>query len=229
MENTDRLEQLSRAGDADAACRLGRIYYEGALLPQDYDRARSLFECALESDPDHTEALDYLGYCHYYGRNIPVDDEKALACFQKSAGLGDRIGLYKLGDMYSDGRAVVEDRIQAMRLYTLALDCSEDDAPELPGICLRISELLLDRAQDYLDSDMADVRQLTLALDAALNASEILGRSETLCWRLLSSGDPYAHLSLPGLFRQLTRSRQILGKLCPAANSDVTYPDPSDS
>ena len=35
MENTDRLEQLSRAGDADAACRLGRIYHEGALLPQD--------------------------------------------------------------------------------------------------------------------------------------------------------------------------------------------------
>ena len=131
--------------------------------------------------------------------------------------------------MYRDGRAVVEDRIQAMRLYTLALDCSEDDAPELPGICLRISELLLDRAQDYLDSDMEDVRRRTLALDAALNASEILGRSETLCWRLLSSGDPYAHLSLPGLFRQLTRSRQILGKLCPAANSDVTYPDPSDS
>lgn len=43
--------------------------------------------------------------------------------------ISDRIGLYKL---YTGRLATEEDRIQAMRLYTLALDCSEDDAPE-PG------------------------------------------------------------------------------------------------
>jgi tetratricopeptide (TPR) repeat protein len=221
--NADMIEALEKSNGADEQTALGRLYYEGRYLTQDYKKARECFERALEKDPDFAEALDYLGYCHYYGREIPVDYETALACFEKSAEQGDRVGLYKLGDLYRDGKAVRQDRDHAMRLYSMALDHSTDDSPEIPGICLRIAELLLDRAQNYLEHPESVSTEL--ALDAALNASEILGRSEARCWKLLSQGDPYAHLSLPGIKNQIDRSRIILGQMCESCNSRVFYPN----
>ena len=82
---------------------LGGVYYE---LKQ-FDLALKYYEMAATYD--YEEAYNCLSYIWYYGRTGEKNDEKAFACFSRSAALGNIQSEYKIADMYKNGYYVERD------------------------------------------------------------------------------------------------------------------------
>ena len=102
----DLVEELFEAafesGNADAMNDLGALYYDGDRgFDQDFAKAVEYYKLAAQKGS--RQAQENLGYCYYYGRNMPVDYEKAFHCFALGAFDGHLISLYKIGDMYRSG------------------------------------------------------------------------------------------------------------------------------
>ncbi len=113
--------RLALDNDGDALVIVGRLYYEGFLVEQDYTVAREYFKQAASLD--NNWAILYCGYCFYYGRNILVDYEAAFRFFSRAAREGEEgyhCALYKLGDMYERGYYVHVDGQKARCLFSQA-------------------------------------------------------------------------------------------------------------
>lgn len=118
------------AGNADALNDLGAQYYDGSRgFDQDFTKAVNCYKLAAEKGS--RQAQENLGYCYYYGRNMPVDYEKAFHYFALGAFDGHLISLYKIGDMYQNGYYVEKNPAEAFRIYSHCLNTMTDDAAPL--------------------------------------------------------------------------------------------------
>lgn len=138
-------EKAVAAGVARAMLNLGALYYNGMLVPQDFKRARELYEEAVESDNGEIAAvaLCNLGYLFYYARGVAKNNEKAYHCFLQGALLyQDPICLCKVGDMYYKGEHVRKDEAVAFKLYRQAENmCYKRDA--ISEVSVRLGRCLL--------------------------------------------------------------------------------------
>lgn len=70
-----------------------------------------------EGIPGDGQAQENLGYCYYYGRDMPVDYEKAFHYFALGAFDGHIRSLYKIGDMYRNGYYIPQNEAEAFCIY----------------------------------------------------------------------------------------------------------------
>lgn len=93
----------------------------------------------LAAEAGNVTAISNLGYCHYYGRSIPVNKEKARLCWEKAAVLGDICAIYKLADMFRNGD-LPKDMVFARKLYMEAYSRAKvyGNIYNFPDACLRI-------------------------------------------------------------------------------------------
>ncbi len=102
--------------------------HTGAMAYQEGDYETAVACYTRSAEAGNIVALSNLGYCHYYGRSIPIDKEKAAECWQKASEGGDIAATYKLGDMYHYGD-IQQDEDKAHGLYQkafiMALDCAD--------------------------------------------------------------------------------------------------------
>lgn len=128
-----------------AALNLGAFYYNGVHLTQDFEEAFRLYKIA--ADAGELRAICNCGYCFYYGRHQAVDYAEAFHYFSLGALLfGDPNCLYKLGDMYLEGKAVERNRKYAYMLYDRALRrCDDSDTDDFcqADIQLRVGKCRL--------------------------------------------------------------------------------------
>lgn len=136
-------------GNSRAALNLGTLYYTGRGVSQDFKRAAKLYELAAQKG--EIRALCNLGYCYYYGRHQEIDYEKAYYYFNLGAILAnDANCLYKLGDMFMEGRYVEPNTVYGEVLYRRAFEliesdeASEADKELIADIYLRIGRMLLE-------------------------------------------------------------------------------------
>lgn len=139
-------EMCVAQNNTDAALNLGTLYYTGQGVPQDFKKAAQLYEIAASAGD--VRALCNLGYCYYYGRHQEADYAKAFQCFNLGAVLHDDPNcLYKLGDMYRDGKFVKENGKYAFQLYLRAYQTANlpnADQSCLPDIQFRLGRELLE-------------------------------------------------------------------------------------
>ena len=131
-------------GNGDAMNDIGSQYYDGSHgFEQDFSKAVYCYKLAAEKGS--RQAQENLGYCYYYGRNMPVDYEKAFHYFALGAFDGHLISLYKIGDMYRNGYYVEKNLVEAYQIYSRCLDTMTDEAaPICAGpIFLRAGNALL--------------------------------------------------------------------------------------
>ncbi len=135
-------EQQIAAGNADAACTLGALYYTGRIGEQNYRKAMQLYTIAAEGG--QRQAAENLGYCYYYGRDGEKDYEKAFHWFALCAFEGWLTSLYKIGDMYRYGLYVEKNEREAYRIYRHCLAGLTDTAQDICGadILLRNADCL---------------------------------------------------------------------------------------
>lgn len=99
---------LSRAAEkghssADAQEALAQIYLAGEIVPQNYIKAKELFNLAAEGGKK--EAQNELGFMYFVGSGVERDFNKALYWFEKAANQGLPMAQYNVGMMYYAGNS----------------------------------------------------------------------------------------------------------------------------
>lgn len=129
-------------GSAPCMNDLGALYYMGDLVEQDYVKAAELYEMA--ADAGCYQSIVNLGYIYEYGRIGEPDHAKAYQWYSLAAALAPSSeAVYKLGDMFSRGKAVPRDMNKAHRLYGRSLELAHG-AVECAQPAIRIARMLID-------------------------------------------------------------------------------------
>lgn len=159
-------EMAISIGDSRAMLNLGAMYYNGTIIPQDFEKAVKLYTMAADSQDRGiaAKAIGNLGYCYYYGRSVAVDKEKAFSFFLKGVlQYTDPICLYKLGDMYRYGDIVCKDKQMAYLCYIKAQEhCSYCETNCSADIYKRLGECKLYGIGTERDV-LASIKDLTRA------------------------------------------------------------------
>ncbi|WP_299428577.1 tetratricopeptide repeat protein [uncultured Shimia sp.] len=110
------------AGYGSAQIALGKLYREGTLVSKDLDTAMSWFEMAIEDNQDidamYWAALILSGDSGAY----PLDYERALSLYERSADAGDKWSQHNVAAMYFHGKGTAPDRDRAQYYFGLAAE-----------------------------------------------------------------------------------------------------------
>jgi TPR repeat protein len=112
MENVQALLLAAQQGDAEAQFQLGRAYYEGKGVTQDFAQAVAWYEKAAKQGYARTQ--NSLGYAYYEGKGVAQDFAHAVALWEKAAKQGFAQAQSNLGATYHDGKGVAQDFAQAV-------------------------------------------------------------------------------------------------------------------
>ncbi len=150
--NVASSRKAAEPGDAKAQYKLGRSYYNGQGVPQDYAQAANWFRKGAERG--YAPAQNGLGASYYLGRGVPQDDAQAAAWWRKAAEQGYADTQYKLGALYVNGRGVPQDYVEAyFWLGVAALGKTEAIKQE------DVDELRDDAASHLTPAELSQVRE----------------------------------------------------------------------
>jgi hypothetical protein len=105
-------------GDANAEYELGRMYFWGHGVPQDYAQADYWYQKA--ADQGFAKGEDGIGALYYYGNGLTQSYADALVWYRKAADQGDPIALEALGTMNYYGYGVPQSYSEATTWYRKA-------------------------------------------------------------------------------------------------------------
>jgi uncharacterized protein len=111
------------AGYVNAAVYLGQMYLDGQAVPQDYAKAKALFEGAAEKGD--TAAFTALAWIYRAGVGVPQDYARALDYYRQGAALGNDWAMTNIAEFYKEGFGVTADPAEAVRWYTAAAKSGE--------------------------------------------------------------------------------------------------------
>jgi TPR repeat protein len=110
--STDKRSSIShtllaeaKAGDAGAQYRLGRMYYTGEGVLQDYTQAEVWFRKGAEQGDPNSQFM--LGGLYHFGQGVPQDDGKAFNWIVKAAQQGHIDAEFYISTCYNAGWGVI--------------------------------------------------------------------------------------------------------------------------
>ena len=112
--------QDANAGDISACAYLGKMYYEGTGVAQNYNEAFKWFQKA--ADNGVTGAYTWLGSMYYDGQGVAQNYEKAFLWTKKAAEHGAADAYVGLGVMYCNGQGVAQNYGEAFKWFQKAAD-----------------------------------------------------------------------------------------------------------
>ena len=133
-----RLEELVKQGDADAMTRLGFMYDSGQGVPQNFEKAKELYEQA--ANLGNAGAMNNLGTMYYFGQGVPRDYSKAKEWFEQSAILGNDVAMNNLGTMYYFGQGVSQDYSKTKEWFEQSANLGNAGAMKNLGIMYEYGE-----------------------------------------------------------------------------------------
>ena len=152
----DLYEEEIKEGNHYAMNDLGARYYCGDRgFQQSFEKAVYYYNMAAQHG--NRQAQENLGYCYYYGRDMPVDYEKAFQYFALGAFDGQLISLYKIGDMYLNGYYVEKNETEAFIIYNRCLSTMTDEAAKTVAgpVHLRLGNMFLNGIGTDCDPERA--------------------------------------------------------------------------
>lgn len=116
-----KLVVLAARGDEDSQFQLGRMYLEGVGVKQDFDKARSFFENAI--DQGHADSAFWLSEMHLDGFGAKQCEGKGLALLKLACRGGSHAALHRFGYMCENGQGgLLEDLGCAERCYERSVE-----------------------------------------------------------------------------------------------------------
>ena len=112
--------QDANAGDISACAYLGKMYYEGTGVAQNYNEAFKWYQKA--ADNGVTGAYTWLGVMYYNGQGVAQNYEKAFLWTKKAAENGAADAYVGLGVMYCNGQGVAQNYGEAFQWFQKAVD-----------------------------------------------------------------------------------------------------------
>lgn len=107
-------------GDPNAEYQLGRMYFWGRGVPQDY--AQAAFWCQKAADQGLAKAEYAVGNMYYYGRGYDQSYNNALVWYHKAADQNDAEAQEAIGTMNYHGYGVTQSYSEAMVWFRKAAD-----------------------------------------------------------------------------------------------------------
>jgi TonB family protein len=107
-----------RSSDRVTQTRLGKAYYWGRNITQNYMAALAWFQKAAAQDDARAEG--YLGLMYSQGQGVNKDSEQAARWLQKAAEKDDVVGQLYFGKACMEGDGVSIDFVQAYKWFSLA-------------------------------------------------------------------------------------------------------------
>lgn len=145
---------------------LGALYYMGDLVEQDYQKAAELYEMATNAG--NYQSTINLGYIYEYGRIGTPDYQKAFMYYSLAVAMYPSCeALYKLGDQFSRGQAVEEDKQKAYRLYERSLNQAQNIV-EKAQPAIRMAAMLIDEGNGLYDIPFDPLYALHLYQEAEI-------------------------------------------------------------
>ena len=190
-------------GNNDAMNDLGCQYYDGGRgFEQSFEKAVHFYKMAAEHGNHH--AMENLGYCYYYGRDMEPDYEKAFQCFAFGAFNGMLISLYKIGDMYRYGYYVEKSEQEAFQIYHRCLSMMDNNSSSyIAGpVHLRLGDMYLNGLGTEQDCESALFHY---------------GLAEVMLYRMVKDGDYMYKKSLRMAIEGQAMARAQLAKNIPEA------------
>ena len=115
-------QKSAEQGYAWGQYALGNCYYNGTIVPQDYEVAVSLYSKAAKQGV--AEAQYQLGECYYKGLGISQNYEIAILWYEKSAkypySWAQWMAQCRLGECYYEGKGVNSDYDKAAKYFMMA-------------------------------------------------------------------------------------------------------------
>ena len=97
----------------------GFLYYEGIIVPKNYEKALFYFEIA--AGKNHPEALLYLGNMYMNGYGVDINFIKAKEYYEQSAEQGNSSAIFQLGELHRiGGNGIEQDYLKAKEYYETA-------------------------------------------------------------------------------------------------------------
>lgn len=118
------LEESVSLESSAGMMEMGRLCYEGELVPQDYARAMSL----LMKVNAWAEAQYYIGCMYDQGLGVKEMTLWARCWFERAAGQGYVPAIREMGNIYYEGRGVFRDYQKARRYFLRAAKEGDNEA-----------------------------------------------------------------------------------------------------
>ena len=149
MEQTysPELVRLAEEGDAEAQYLLGRCYFFGNGIAQDFTEAVSWYRKAAEQG--YAAAQDRMGVCYYWGSGVNQDYTEAVSWFRKAVEQGYPDAQFNLGSCYERGHGVTQNSAEAIKWYKKAAEQGYMDAYMQLGHCYYDGSIV---SQDYAEA-----------------------------------------------------------------------------
>ena len=119
-------QPLAEQGNIDAQLMLGKIYYNGHGVLQNYRESKKWYTRAGEQGRTHIH-LD-LGERYFNGEDAPQDYKEAIKWYRLAAEKGNVSAQHRLALMYDEGQGVQQDYVEAVRRYKLLAEQGRSDA-----------------------------------------------------------------------------------------------------
>lgn len=100
--------------DAEVQFKMGVGYFRAG------ESAEAIRWLKQAAKANHTRAQGMLGLCHYSGRGVPLDYDKAAYWLARAAAKEDAIAQFSLARLYVNGQGVPRNLVKASELYLLA-------------------------------------------------------------------------------------------------------------
>lgn len=108
-------EKECSGGDEKSCFALGRMYFQGRDVAQDYDKAAKYLETACRDG--NADACGLLGEMYLQPYGLAQDITRGLSLMEKSCDRGSLEGCSVLGHVLSEGRHKARDLERAMKLW----------------------------------------------------------------------------------------------------------------
>ncbi|MEO8667393.1 MAG: hypothetical protein ABI399_02690 [Bauldia sp.] len=114
-------ERAIELGDAWAMLPLAQMIAKGDGVRQDFDKARTLLQSAIDRDVGK-DAYHALGDLYRFAGDGNSDPAAAIAAYEKAADLGDAWAILSLAEMVNLGEGTKADTTKALSLAQKAID-----------------------------------------------------------------------------------------------------------
>jgi len=132
VEGAKACRVRAEQGEENAQYDLGRLYYQGKGVTQDYSQALSWYRKAAEQG--NAKAQYGVGYMYYSGLGETQDYAQAFTWYRKAAEQGNAKAQYDLAFMYHEGKGVSRDLAEALNWCRKAADQGDVKAEYVVGI-----------------------------------------------------------------------------------------------
>lgn len=123
----ENLLPIAKLGHHEAQFLLGKMYYNGFAVDQNFTKAYEWYLKA--SNQGNVKAQNNIGFMYHYGNSHTKQDySKALTWYLKAANNGNEVAMKNVGVMYENGYGVKQNYEKAMEWYLKAAENEESGA-----------------------------------------------------------------------------------------------------